>query len=284
MSPYRTGRIGAAALLIATSGCAAHAGASPAEAAVPAAPSPLADSDVRAQLAPSGRLRVAINTGNVVLAQPGGPRGATGPSVDIADELGRRLGVPVDLVVYAAAGDVVARLDRDKWDIGFMAIDPKRAEQIAFTGPYVFIDGTYMVREGSPARSVADLDREGSRIAVGQGAAYDLYLSRALKHAALVREASSPAAISAFENDPGIDAVAGVRQALEQERARKTGYRVLPDAFNRIEQAVAVPRGRDKGLAYVSALIEQLKADGFVRAALDRAGQRDAPVAPPARP
>ncbi len=249
-------------------------------ASAPAHPRP-APAIVR-QLAPSGRLRVAINLGNVVLAQPGGARGAVGPSVDIADELGRRLGVPVDLVIYRAAGDVVDKLAQDRWDVGFMAVDPARAAEIAFTAPYVYIEGTYLVRADAPYRAVADLDQPGRRIAVGQGAAYDLYLTRALKHAALVRAATSGDAIALFQKDPAIDTVAGVRQALEQESARTAGYRVLPDAFNRIEQAVALPRGRDAGLAWVARLIEELKARGFIRKALDDAGQQAARVADPA--
>jgi polar amino acid transport system substrate-binding protein len=234
------------------------------------------------ELAPSGRLKVAINLGNVVLAQPGGARGATGPSVDIAGELGRRLGVPVDLTIYHAAGDVVKRLSQDHWDIGFMAIDPKRAAEIAFTAPYVYIDGTYMVRTNSPYKSVADLDKPGKKIAVGKGAAYDLFLSRALKQATLVRADTSADAIVQFEHDPAIDTVAGVRQALEQAKKETSGYRVLPDAFDRIEQAVAVPRGRDQGTAWVAQVVEELKTNGFIRRSLDKAGQQAAQVAVPA--
>ncbi len=234
------------------------------------------------EIAPGGRLRVAINIGNVVLAQKAGDRGAKGPSVEIADELGRRVGVPVDLLVYQSAGAVVSSLVADRWDIAFMAVDPARAEQIDFTAPYVFIDGTYLVRGDAPFRSVADLDKPGVRIAVGKGAAYDLYLSRALKYATLVRSATSNDAIEQFVREQ-LDAAAGVRQALVEARQRLPGHRVLGDSFNRIEQAVALPKGRPGALAYVSALIEELKASGFIRAALDRAGQFAAVVAPPAR-
>ena len=241
-----------------------------------------ADPGLVAQLAPSGRLKVAINVGNVVLAQKGGSQGATGPSVDIANELGRRLGVPVDLIVYDTAGLVVSSLDTDHWDLAFMAIDPARADQIAFTAPYVFIEGTYMVKADAPYHNVGDLDRPGVRIAVGKGAAYDLYLSRTLKQATIVRSATSVLAIDQFKHD-GLEAVAGVRQALEQAAASAAGYRVLPDSFNRIDQAVAIPKGREDALRYVAAFIEQLKASGFVRAALDRAGQTGVPVAPSAQ-
>lgn len=271
--------LGGIALVMTIMGCAQEkmsAKAAPV-ADSPASPDPM----IVGELAPGGRLKVAINLGNVVLAQKGGPRGATGPSVDIADELGRRLGVPVDLLIYPAAGDVVSKLATDKWDIGFMAIDPKRAEQIAFTAPYVYIDGTYMVRDAAPYHSVRDLDVAGRTIAVGKGAAYDLYLSRALKNATLVRADTSIEAVRMFENDARIDTVAGVREALVQEAQKSSGYRVLPDAFNRIEQAVAVPRGRDAGTAWVAHVVEQLKASGFIRKALDDAGQ-SAQVADPA--
>ncbi|MBC2666122.1 ABC transporter substrate-binding protein [Novosphingobium flavum] len=247
-----------------------------------AKPAPPPSREIVSQLAPSGKLRAAINFGNVVLAREGGPRGATGPSVDIAGEVARRLGVPLEFVIYRAAGDVVSRLEQDKWDIGFMAVDPQRADQITFTAPYVYIEGTYLVRADAPFRSVADLDRSGIRIAVGKGAAYDLYLSRALKNAALVRASTSNEAIALFERDPAIDTVAGVRQALEEQTGRTQGYRVLPDAFTRIEQAVAIPRGREAALAWVAQVIEELKTDGFVRKALDNAGQQAARVADPA--
>ena len=177
---------------------------------------------------------------------------------------------------------VVSGLDKDHWDIAFMAIDPARAGQIAFTAPYVIIEGTYMVRNDAPYRAVAELDHPGSKVAVGLGAAYDLYLTRALKNATLVRSPTSNSAIAQFQAE-NLDAAAGVRQALVQAAAAKPGYRVLPDSFQRIEQAVAIPKSRDAGLAYVAAVVEELKAGGFVRASLDRAGQADAMVAPAAK-
>ncbi len=234
-----------------------------------------------AQLAPLGRLRAAINVGNIVLAQKGGPQGAKGPAVDIANEVGKRLGVPVELLIYDSAGMVVSGLDKDHWDIAFMAIDPVRAAQVGFTAPYVIIEGTYMVRNDAPYHAVSELDQPGRKIATGQGSAYDLYLTRMLKNAALVRSPTSESAIVQFQAE-NLDAAGGVRQALVQAASAKSGYRVLPDSFQRIEQAVAIPKGREAGLAYVAAVVEAVKASGFVRASLDRAGQADAMVAPPA--
>lgn len=241
-----------------------------------------ADVEQLTELAPSGRLRAAINLGNAVLAQAGGPQGAKGPSVDIANELGRRLNCPVDLIIYDSAGQVVAGLAGDRWDVAFLAIDPVRADQIAFTMPYVFIEGTYMVKADAPFQTTADLDHKGVRIAVGKGAAYDLHLSRTLRHATLVRSPTSAAAITHFLRD-GLEAVGGIRQALLAAEHITPNCRVLVDCFNRIDQAIALPKGRLKADKYLSAVIEELKAKGFVRDALDRAGQSDVSVAPRAQ-
>src|SRR5213075_284112 len=143
-------------------------------------------------LAPTGKLRAAINYGNTVLAQKDAKTGELrGVSVDLARELARRLGVPLELVPYDAAGKVNADATRNAWDVGFFAIDPKRGEEVAFTAPYVIIEGGYAVPEASPLRSVAEVDRPGTRIMVSKGSAYDLYLSRNLTSAQLVH-ASSP--------------------------------------------------------------------------------------------
>ncbi|HXL76284.1 MAG TPA: transporter substrate-binding domain-containing protein, partial [Burkholderiales bacterium] len=155
--------------------------------------------DVAQDLAPTGRLRAAINLGNPVLAQKDPARGELrGVSVDLARELGRRLAVPVELIAYDAAGKVTDAVKTGAWDIAFVAIDPARATEIAFTPPYVVIEGTYLVAADSPLRAIADVDREGVRIAVSSKSAYDLYLSRTLKRAQLVRAPSPPASIELF--------------------------------------------------------------------------------------
>lgn len=243
---------------------------------------PLSFSDDASHLAPTGRLRAAINFGNPVLAQKDAASGAPcGVSVDLARALGERLGVPVDLVTFDAAGKVFEALKADAWDLAFLAIDPVRAAEIAFTAPYVVIEGTYLVRAESPLRAVEDLDRDGVRIAVGRGAAYDLFLTRALKHAQLVRADTSPAAIERFLAE-GLDAAAGVRQPLATAARAHPGLRVLDGRFTAIEQAMGLPRSRAAGLPALRAFIEEMKASGFVAAALARSGQGDAAVAPPA--
>src|ERR1700761_5958146 len=146
-------------------------------------------------LAPTGRLRAAINAGNVVLVQKDVSGGVSGITVDLARELGRRLAVPVDLIGYDTAGKVTEAAKTAAWDIGFLAIEPVRAALIGFTAPYVIIEGTYMVPADSPLKTIADVDHDGIRIAVAKGSAYDLYLTRTLQHAALVRYASPTLAL-----------------------------------------------------------------------------------------
>jgi polar amino acid transport system substrate-binding protein len=238
--------------------------------------------DVVRELAPGGALRAAINLGNPVLAQRDAgtvePRGA---SVDLARELARRLGVPVELVTFDAAGKVFAALAAEAWDVAFLARDPARATEILFTPPYVVIEGTYLVRDGAPFRAVEDLDRPGVRIAVGRGAAYELVLTRTLAHSELVRADTSAAAVDLFLRE-GLDAAAGVRSPLVAFARAHPGVRVIEGRFTAIEQAVGTPRRRVAAGRWLSAVVEELKASGFVAAALARSGQQDAAVAPPA--
>jgi polar amino acid transport system substrate-binding protein len=232
-------------------------------------------------LALTGKLRAAINFGNPVLAQKDPATGAArGVSVDLARELGRRLGVDVDLVTFDAAGKVFAALNEGAWDVAFLAVDPKRAAEIEFTAPYVIIEGSYMVPMESSLRAIGDVDRPGVRIAVGNGSAYELYLSRTIEHAEIVREPTGREAIDRFLRDR-LEAVAGVKSPLIQFASRHPGLRVIDGRFMVIEQAIGTPKGRAAGAAYLRGLIEELKASGFVAAGLARSGQRDALIAPP---
>jgi polar amino acid transport system substrate-binding protein len=237
--------------------------------------------EVVASLAPSGRLRAAINYGNPVLAQKdpsdGQPRGV---SVDLARELARRLGVPLDFVTFDGAGKVFDALKTQSWDLAFLAIDPVRAAEIDFSPPYVVIEGTYLVAADSPLRTIEDLDRSGIRIAVGRGSAYDLYLSRSLKSAEIVRAPTSAEAIALFRTGK-LDAVAGVRQPLIAAAKSDPALRVIPGRFMAIEQALGTPRGRSPGARYLREFIEEMKASGFVAGALAASGQTDAAVAAP---
>lgn len=232
------------------------------------------------ELAPSGRLRAAINLGNAVLAQGTlqEPRGIT---VDLARELARRIGLPLDLVTFDAAGKVFDALKIGAWDVAFIAIEPARAAEIEFSPPYVLIEGTYMVREGSPLKAIEDVDKAGVRIAVGRGSAYDLYLTRTLKAAELLRSPSGGCCsmVEMFLADK-LDVVAGVRQQLEPFAVPGSGLRVMDGRFQVIRQAMAVPKGRLAAAAYVRGFVEEAKASGFVKAGLDRSGQTGAAVAP----
>jgi polar amino acid transport system substrate-binding protein len=243
---------------------------------------PTVPSGARSELAPTGKLRAAINFGNPVLAQKdqasGEPRGV---SVDLARELGRRLGVPVELVTYDAAGMVFDALKTGAWDIAFLAIDPARATEIAFTAPYVVIEGTYLVRADSPLRTIQDVDRDGVRVAVGNKSAYDLYLTRRLKHAQLVRVPTSPEAIDVFLKDK-LEAAAGVKQPLLQFAKTQPNMRVMDGRFMAIEQAMGTPKGREAGALYLREFVEEMKASGFVARGLEQSGQGDATVAPKA--
>lgn len=238
--------------------------------------------DVRGDMAPGGTLRVAINYGNPVLAQKdpatGEPRGV---SADIARELARRLALPHAFVTFDAAGKVFEALSQGAWDVAFMAIDPKRATEIDFTPPYVIIEGSYMVPAGSPLQVVDDVDRAGVRIAVGSGSAYDLYLTRTIRHAQIVRAPTGNEAIAMFERD-GLEVAAGVKSPLLRYAAARPGLRVMDGRFMAIEQAMGVPKGRALAVGYLRTMIEGLKASGFVADALERSGQRDARVAPAA--
>lgn len=235
------------------------------------------------EIAPQGRLRAAINFGNPVLAQKdattGEPRGI---SIDLSRELARRLGIPVELVLFEAAGKVADAAKAGVWDIAFLAVDPGRANDIAFTAPYVVIEGTYLVPADSPLRTIGDVDREGVRIAVGRGSAYDLYLTRMLGKAQLVRAPTSPTVIDLFREQK-LEAAAGVRQQLIAFASGQPDVRVMDGRFMVIEQAIGTPKGRDSALEFLKSFVEDAKASGFVAEALTRSGQRDAAVAPPVR-
>ena len=266
----RWGMIAAALLL----GCASPGG--------PASPAP--SPQAKAELAPSGRLRAAINFGNPVLASRDSAAGAPrGVSVDIAHELARRLDVPVELVPYTAAGKVVDDARANAWDIAFVAIDPKRAADMDYSAPYVIIEGAYLVRDGSPIHSNAAVDREGIRVVVGTGSAYDLYLSRELKHATLVRTSVSQEVTNQMLAQ-NLEVAAGVKQQLQADARRVPTVRLLDGRFMVIEQAMATPKGRPDGARYLVAFVEDLKATGFIADSLRRNAIDGAAVAPAASP
>ena len=235
-----------------------------------------------AAFTPSGKLRACINLGNPILACVGEDGSARGVSVDLAGEFARLLGVELELVVVDAAGKSVDAVVAEQADIGFFAIDPLRGAHIAFTAPYVLIEGCYLVRQDSPIHGNDEVDRAGLRVVVGKGSAYDLFLGRTLRHAQIVRSPTSPTVVATFlEQDA--DVAAGVRQQLEADARRNQGLRLLDGRFMLIEQAMGTPKSRGAAAAgFLGRFVERMKASGFVAAALARHRIAGASVAPAA--
>ncbi len=234
-------------------------------------------------LAPTGKLRISINLGNIVLAQKNAVTGELGGvSVELARELGKRLNVPVDYVTFDAAGKAFDALKSGAIDVIFLAIEPVRANEIEFTAPYLLIEGNFLVAADSKFKTNADMDQPGVKISVAKGAAYDLFLSRTQKNATLLRTGTGPEAMQKFV-DEKLDGAAGVKQALVKFAAGKPGLRLIEERFMAIEQAMGTPKGRLAGVEYLRGFIEEMKANGFVADALQRSNQTDALVAPPAK-
>ncbi|WP_322057059.1 ABC transporter substrate-binding protein [Paraburkholderia sp. J63] len=239
------------------------------------------DSAAVEAFAPSGTLRASINLGNPILAnrdpQSGEP---VGVSVDLARAFAQCLGVPLELVVFDAAGKSVEAVSDARADFGFFAVDPERGETIAFTAPYVLIEGFYLVREASPIRTNAEVDQPHNRVAVGKGSAYDLFLTRELKAASIVRAPTSPTVVQTFL-DQELEVAAGVKQQLEADAAKAGGLRLLGERFMVIRQAMGVARGRGELAAGVlREFVEDMKRNGFVAEALERHRIAGASVAP----
>lgn len=238
---------------------------------------------VRTALAPEGRLRAGINYGNFILATKDTATGESrGVAIDLTRELARRLGVPVEIVAYDSVAAMVDAARAGAWDIAFLGIDPARADAIGFTAAYLQIEATYLVPAGSPLRDVADVDRPGVRVAAPARANYELFLSRSLARAQLVRAASAEAAFDLLVAGQ-VEALAGLRQALIGLAERLPGSRMLAGQFMAVQQAVGVPRDREAALPYLRGFVEDAKASGLVARALERTGARGVSVAPGAR-
>lgn len=238
------------------------------------------DQELLTAFAPTGVLRASINLGNPILAGRAPDGSARGVSVDLAGALATRLGVPLELVVVDAAGKSVDVVSNEQADVGFFAIDPKRGASIAFTAPYVLIEGWYLVPAGSAIRSNADVDQPGVRVVVGKGSAYDLFLTRELKRAEILRAPTSPAVVQTFL-ELGAEVAAGVKQQLEADAAGHPDLRLLGERFMVIRQAMGVPKSRgERAAAFLAGFVEEMKATGFVAEALARHGIQGAAVAP----
>jgi polar amino acid transport system substrate-binding protein len=234
--------------------------------------------------APTGKLRAGFNVGNPILAKlDAATQKPVGVSVDLATELAKRLGVPVEYVVFDAAGKSVEALSTEKVDIGFFAVDPMRADAIAFTAPYVLIEGSYLVQKNSPLQRNEEVDRAEHSIVVGKGSAYDLFLTREIKQAKLVRSPTSPTVVDMFVAEKH-DVAAGVKQQLELDAKRLPDLRLLPGSFMVISQAMGVPKKRGADAEnFLRTFVEDMKASGFVKQALERHKIEGASIAPTSR-
>jgi polar amino acid transport system substrate-binding protein len=238
---------------------------------------------VRADLASTGTLRAAINYGNFILATKDRATGESrGVAVDLTQELGRRLGVPVEIVAYDSVAMMGDAAPTGAWDIAFLGSDPQREKLMSFTAAYLEIEATYLVRGDSPLRTAAEVDREGVRVAAPARANYELFLTRNLHRAKLVSTAGADAAFDLLATGQA-EALAGLTQALHDRLPQLPGARIVDGRFMGVQQSIAVPKGRDAGLAYLRRVVEDAKASGLVARAIERTGARGVSVAPPAK-
>ncbi len=236
----------------------------------------------RSELAPTGKLRVGINVQNFLLVnkeRPGGEYG--GIAVDLGRELGRRLGVPVELVAFETAGKLADAVKAGAWDVAFLGNEPARANEIAFSAAYLEIEAGYLVPAGSPIRTIAEVDREGVRVAVNAKSAYDLYLTRNLQRAKLFRAPTIDASYELFVNDK-LDVLAGLKPRLVMDAEKLPGSRVLEGRFSAVQQSIGTPQGRPAGAKYLREFAEDAKASGLVAKAIERHKVPGVSVAPPA--
>jgi polar amino acid transport system substrate-binding protein len=242
-------------------------------------PAPEQAPPARTDLAPTGTLRAGLNFGNVLLTGKDPATGqARGVAFDMAQELSRRLGVPLQVVPFESAGALADAAAKNVWDVAFLGAEPQRANEISFSPAYVEIESTYLVPANSTARTVADIDRDGARITVAAKSAYDLYLTRNLQHAQLVRTENVDTAFKRLV-DEKMDALAGLRPVLLTYVDKLPGSRVLDDRFTTVQQAVGTPKGREAGAAYLREFVEDVKAGGLVAQLIEKNGVRGLTVA-----
>jgi polar amino acid transport system substrate-binding protein len=231
-------------------------------------------------LAPTGTLRAGINYGNFLLANrdpvSGEPRGI---AVELAREIGRRLNVPIDFVIFETAGRLADAVKNGTWDIAFLANEPERANEISFTAPYLEIEAGYLVPAGSPIRSISEVDRDGVRIAIAEKSAYDLFLSRTLAHATLVRAHGMGGSHELFAGEK-LDVLAGIKPWLLMTAEKLPGSRVLDGRFMAVLQCIGTPRGRESGAAYLREFVEDAKASGFLAGLIRTLDLRGVSIAP----
>ncbi len=224
---------------------------------------------VRSEFVPTGTLRVGVNMGNFLLTRREPSGESAGIVFDLGRELASRLGVPVQFVEYENPGKLADAAKSGVWDVGFLGAEPQRAQEIDFTAAYVEIESTYLVPAGSTIQKIEDVDRDGIRIAISERSAYDLYLTRTLKHAQLVRERGADAVFKRFLDDK-LEALASLRPRLITDQARLPGSRILEGNFTSVQQASGTPKGRPVAFAYLRDFIEDVKASGLVARLIEK--------------
>src|SRR4051812_15250204 len=221
-------------------------------------------SEIKAQLAPHGVLRAAINMSNFLLVTGKTAGGdPTGVSPDMAAAIADRLGVAVKYVPYAKPGELADDAGKDIWDIGNIGAEPARAEKIAFTAAYAEIEATYLVPAGSPLKTIADVDKPGIKIAVTARSAYDLWLERNIKHATLVRTDSLDSAMERFVAEK-MDALAGLRPRLLSDVTKLPGAVILDGQFTAVQQAVGTAKANTAAAKWLYEFVEEAKASGLI--------------------
>jgi polar amino acid transport system substrate-binding protein len=237
---------------------------------------------IRADLAPGGKLRAGVNYGNFILATKDAATGQSrGVAIDLLTELAQRLGVPVEIIAYDKVGEMVDAAPTGTWDLAFCGSERERERIMDFTAAYLEIEATYLVPAGSRLRSIADVDQPGVKIVASARSNYELYLTRTLQRAELTRAAGGDAAFQMLVSGRA-DALAGLREGLIGLNEKLAGSRILDGRFMGVQQSIGVPKGRDTGLAYLRAFVEEAKRSGLVARAIERTGARGVSVAPPA--
>jgi polar amino acid transport system substrate-binding protein len=237
---------------------------------------------VRADLAPGGTLRAGVNYGNFILATKEGATGEPrGVAIDLLREIAGRLQVPTQIVAYDKVGVMVDDAKTGAWDIAFLGSEPARKREISFTAAYLEIEATYLVPAASPLRHASEVDRDGVVVSAPARANYELYLSRTLQHAKLISAADGGAAFDLLASGQA-DALAGLKEGLFGLAEKLPGSRILDGRFMGVQQSIGIPKGREAGLRFLRAVVEDAKALGLVARAIERTGARGVSVAPPA--
>ncbi|MGQ0749198.1 MAG: ABC transporter substrate-binding protein [Betaproteobacteria bacterium] len=237
-----------------------------------------ASAAAKSQLAPTGKLRVGINLSNFLLTRTEANGEHAGVAVDLGRELARRLGVPAVILPYESPGKLADAAKSSVWDVGFLGAEPQRANEIDFTAAYVEIEATYLVPPGSSIKAIEEVDRDGVRIAISGKSAYDLYLTRNLKHAQLVRETGADNVFKRFVDDQ-LEALAGLKPRLITDQKNFPGSRILDGRFTAVQQAIGTPKGRSEGARYLREFAEDVKKSGLVAQLIEKNNVRGLTVA-----